>query len=381
MIPDPAVPSLKQDAFLNEKPRILVVDDEMSNRLLLNRFLSAHSYIVEAENGQEALDWLMRESFDVVLLDIMMPVMTGLEALQNIRQTPKIADLPVILISALSQSQDIVRGLDMGASDYISKPFDLDVVLARVDTHCKMKRMMDVYKQSIVELEAAQQMKDRLFRIASHDLKSPLSTVTIAEVLLRQLMGDDPTVLDVLDTLRMTVRNMNQVIEEFLDMAACQSSSIDIQMQRVEVQQVMMEVVTQYTIPASQKHIRLEVNDLPGDVQADQARLAQVLSNLVSNAVKYSPEHTTVTLWSEIFDDRVRIHVADQGPGIPEDERDYLFKEFSKLSTRPTGGESSTGLGLWIVSHMVTLQGGTVGIDCPAEGGSIFWVEFPAFTR
>ena len=154
MIPNPALPSLKQASFLNEKPRILVVDDELSNRLLLNRFLSPHSYIVEAENGQEALDWLMRESFDLVLLDIMMPVMTGLEALQNIRQTPNIADLPVILISALSQSEDIVRGLDLGASDYISKPFDLDVVLARVDTHCKMKRMMDVYKQSIVELEA-----------------------------------------------------------------------------------------------------------------------------------------------------------------------------------------------------------------------------------
>src|SRR5690606_35087449 len=138
-----------------------------------------------------------------------------------------------------------------------------------------------------------------------------------------------------------------------------------------------MGVVAIYTIPAQKKDIRFDAADLPGMVLADRARFNQVLNNLVSNAIKYSPPHSTVTLWSEIHSGIVRTHVADQGEGIPADERQKLFTEFGKLSTRPTAGESSTGLGLWIVKHLVSLQDGAVGVDCPPEGGSIFWVDLP----
>src|SRR5262249_25620667 len=110
---------------------------------------------------------------------------------------------------------------------------------------------------------------------------------------------------------------------------------------------------------------------------ADYDRLVQILNNLVSNAIKFSTPDSTVTVSAERRDKAVRIRVADQGPGIPADERADLFKPFSKLSPRPTAGESSSGLGLWIVKEMATLQKGTVGVDCPADGGSIFWVELP----
>jgi signal transduction histidine kinase len=159
--------------------------------------------------------------------------------------------------------------------------------------------------------------------------------------------------------------------------ARIQSAGIDVHLQPVSVQEAVMQVVASYTMAAENKNIALQVRDLPGTMRADPARLAQVLSNLLSNALKYSPQQTTVTLWSEASGDAVRISVADQGPGIPENERQRLFTEFGRLSNLPTGSETSTGLGLWIVKHLVNLQNGTVGVDNPAEGGSVFWVEFP----
>ncbi len=358
-------------------PRVLVVDDEPHNRMLLNRILTPRCQIFEAADGPQTLKMVEAEPVDLVLLDIMMPGMNGLEVLEAIRGMPATADLPVILISALADNEDIVRGLQKGANDYVAKPFDVDVVSARVDTHIQLKRMMDIQKQALAELQTAQQMKDRLFRIASHDLKSPLSNVRMAELLLREFVNDDPTAIDILDTLRTTVGNMNAVIEDFLGVARIQSAGIDVHLEPVTVQEAVMQVVASYTMAAENKNIALQVRDLPGMMRADPARLAQVLSNLLSNALKYSPQQTTVTLWSEASGDAVRISVADQGPGIPENERQRLFTEFGRLSNLPTGSETSTGLGLWIVKHLVNLQNGTVGVDNPTEGGSVFWVEFP----
>jgi signal transduction histidine kinase len=119
---------------------------------------------------------------------------------------------------------------------------------------------------------------------------------------------------------------------------------------------------------------------IPGVICADRQRTTQVLNNLLSNAIKYSPRGSTVTIWAENSEQSVHILVADQGPGIPAEERSRLFTQFGKLTTRPTEGENSTGLGLWIVKHLVTLQNGQVGVECPPEGGSIFWIELPAAT-
>lgn len=357
--------------------QILIVDDESYNRDLLCRILHANNSVTAVENGHEALKLLEEQPFDLVLLDIMMPGINGLKVLETMRQTPHLTDLPVILISALSHNEDIVNGLKKGASDYIAKPFDIDVVFARVNTQLKLKRGLDLHKQAIVELKAAQQMQDRLFRIASHDLKSPLSNVRMAESLLREFMDDDPRVTEILDMLKLTVNNMKGVIEEFLDMVAFQIGKIAIYPDYVPTESIVMSVLDLYHSAAAQKQITLTTGDLPGITYADPARLEQILNNLVSNAIKYSPLGATVCLWSEVSTSSIRIYVADQGPGIPANERELLFKEFGKLSPRPTGGESSTGLGLWIVQQMVSLLNGTVGVECPPDGGSIFWVELP----
>ena len=210
------IPSDFASALMNAqdtKAKILIVDDEVVNRTLLTRILKNQHDLRDADNAHAAFSILESEPIDLVLLDIMMPRMSGLEALEIMRKTPGMMQVPVILISALSQTGDIVSGLQLGANDYITKPIDVEVVLARVDTQLKLKRMMDLQKHAIAELEAAQHLKDHLLRIASHDLKSPLMNIHLVEMLLRDSLVDDPNSSDLLDMLQNTVYNMNGIIE------------------------------------------------------------------------------------------------------------------------------------------------------------------------
>jgi signal transduction histidine kinase len=272
----------------------------------------------------------------------------------------------------------VARGLELGASDYITKPVDIPVVRARVDGQIRIKRRLDERKREIEYLQHEQEIKDRFFRIASHDLKGPLTNIRIAQFYLRKLVGDDPDAADVLDSIETTVASMQEVVDDFLDTAALQQGAITLNFETVQVEELLWEVVTQNSMSAQRKAIALTVGQAPGTVWADAGLAQQILGNLVSNAIKYSPLGSVVTLSSEIIGEKVRICVADQGPGIPEEERDQLFQAYTKLSTRPTGGESSTGLGLWIASQLVAVQGGAIGVEFPEDGGSIFHIDLPA---
>ncbi|MBI1282495.1 MAG: response regulator [Anaerolineaceae bacterium] len=359
-------------------PTILAVDDEPANLLLLQRLLQREFRVICSPNGQAALAILGQTPIDVVLLDIMMPQMNGYQVLQAIREMPTVADIPVILISAMSDAKDVAQGLEIGANDYITKPIDPDVTTARIQTQVALKQLQDERKKVIQELQSAQTMKDNLLRIASHDLKGPLMNIQLVSSLFRRVEKDIPAAREWLDALESSVETMQTVIEDFLDTAAMNSSVVDINLEPVGVEKVVNNLVTLYHAHAEKKNIKIEVHPYDGCVMGDAARFQQALGNLVSNAVKYSPLHTTIRIWTDREGDTIQINVRDEGPGIPPAERSRLFTQFGKLSTRPTDGEHSTGLGLWIVKHMINLQGGEVGVDCPPEGGSIFWVQMQA---
>jgi two-component system sensor histidine kinase/response regulator len=374
VLPDRDGNNIHDDAL----SRILVVDDQKANCDLLKRTLEPTYHVTSVNSGQAALDLLEKEPFDTVLLDIMLPKMDGLKVLEIIRSTPTTAHLPVILISALSESADIVRGLEMGANDYLTKPSSINVVRARVKTQVTLKRLIDEHKRVIAQLQAAKETRDRFFRLASHDLKAPLANIRMSEYILRDLMGTNPEGKQVLDMMVLTVENMQHVIAEFLDKAPLQSGQVEIKLAAVPVETTIRNVAAQHSAIAAKKNIRIKVGELPGVVMADARYLTQIMDNLASNAVKFSPGGTVITLWSERIENQVRINVADQGPGIPPNERHLLFTECGKLTPRPTGGESSTGLGLWSVKQLVTLQQGEVGVDCPPGGGSTFWITLPS---
>ena len=377
MVAASANPMTYVDYTDSHKNHLLIVDDDDDNLTLLTHILNRHYELTTAKNGEDALQLLETESYDAVLLDIMMPGMSGLEVLEIIRRNTGLATLPVIMISALSDSKHVVQGLKLGANDYVSKPIDVNVMMARLRTHIKLKHLSDEREETINQLRNAQDIRDRIFRVASHDLKNPLANIRMAEYVLRDSVSNDPVATQMMDTVTLSLDTMQDVIEDFMDVVVLQSGRIDIDLKKVDVGSVMYDGAMAHNAHAMNKGITLDIHDTKLQAIADNARLKQVFSNLLSNAIKYSPHNTTVTIWAKQVDGCVRIHVADQGPGIPPDERPLLFTEFGKLTPRPTGQESSTGLGLWIAKSMAELMRGNVGVDFPAEGGAVFWVQVP----
>lgn len=363
----------------NTLPRILVTDDKAENRYLLERLLK-HAYIVDlAENGQEALDKIYENDYDLVLLDLMMPVLDGLEVLRAVREHVDLATLPIIIVSALNESNEVVHGIEMGANDYIIKPIEPAIVLARVKTQVTLKRLMDERQEAVAVLERANQMKARMMQIASHDLRNPLNNLN----LLLKVLDNQSEGSQAWEQLKAmaddSMQSMSAIIDDYLNNPAATHEALEIHLDMYNAATIVEATLNQYHIMAQQKGIRLHIDIQDAFVTADADRLLQVLNNLVSNAIKYSPADSDVYIQSRDYDDHWRLDIIDSGIGIPEQERQHLFKAFSKrhISTQPTAGESSTGLGLWIAAEMMRLQNGQIGMDAAATGGSNFWITLP----
>jgi two-component system, sensor histidine kinase and response regulator len=359
------------------RPHVLIVEHDTHSARRLVTALELDYCLTLVGTGGMALEMLRYDNFDLVLLDAQLPEMAGLELLKRIRSNGLMADLPIILLSPRLHDPTVIEGLQQGANDYITGPFDMHVIRALIKSQLALKKRLDEQQETITYLKTRYDLKDRFFRIATHDLKNPLNNIMLAQHQLRAVVGDHPLAAEALDTIVDTIHSMSDLVEEFLDSAALENGSPDLQLGAVEVEAVVAEVVLRYSTAANRKNIALNMDEAQGVVLADYDRLVQILNNLLSNAIKFSLPDSTVTLSAASREKTVRICVTDQGPGIPLSERANLFKAFSKLSPRPTAGESSSGLGLWIVKEMATLQKGSVGVDCPADGGSIFWVELP----
>lgn len=363
------------------RARLLIVDDEQYNLQLLMRLFGQLCDVDEAKNGKQALALLEKKEYDVVLLDIMMPEMNGLEVLDYIRATHDISELPVVLISAMNQTSQVARGIQMGANDYITKPIDVDVVLARVNTQIQLKALIDERQRMIARLQSANELKARMMQVASHDLKNPLNNLQLLTNLMERNKDKPEKLAQALEMQRDSLSAMLNVIQDFLDSSIAKSSEILLNLQDMDAASIVEQVISQYAVAAFNKQILLDAKNIGGTIRADKNRMLQVLGNLISNAIKYSPANSTVRLMTEIdFEKRKwQLKVIDAGPGIPKKEQEFLFKPFSRdlISTQPTAGESSTGLGLWIVQELIFLQEGRVGMVNVDGVGACFWIELP----
>ena len=374
MMPEQAI---AQETETQRRPHLLLIEDDPVNRELMRRLFEHDYEITSAANGYAGLDAIARGGIDVVLLDVMMPGMNGFAVLEHIRHDPTYFDLPVILVSGLTDNDHVVQGLQLGANDYLTKPINIHVARARPRTQVELKRLLDDHKRAIDQLEQLSQLREHFFRIASHDLKNPLSNLRLAVHELNLYLPETDDTISIQNAVDTTLEQMQTLIEDFLDVATLENAALELTSSIIDINDCLQQVVNQYARAAGRKQITLKVGDVSGIVVADRNRLMQVIGNLVSNAIKFSPSNTTVRLWTQASDERLRIFVQDEGPGIPPEEQERLFAEFAKGSSRPTGGESSTGLGLWIVNKLVSLLNGQVGIESAPGHGAIFWVELP----
>lgn len=369
---------------------ILIADDLQDNLNIVQAVLGYKGYQVEtAKNGKQVLEEVVRRLPDLILLDIQMPEMNGFEACRHLKAHPDFKEIPVIFLTAKADSYDIVDGFKHGAVDYITKPFNTMELLARVQTHLELKRSRDLLaeKNKYLEIIAAgltklNNEKNDFIGIAAHELKNPLTTIKgLANFLRRDFDPSPGSMKVVLESIIKSSERMFSIIRNLMDVSAIEEGSFRFDFMPVEMETVVRDLVEQYQHQADVKRILFAL-DIPSGIEAhihgNYDTLTQVLDNLLSNAIKYSSDGTTVTIRLFKTDTHVRCEVQDEGMGISESDRDKLFGKFAQLSTRPTGDEASTGLGLYIAKKLTEAMNGTIQCLSETGKGSIFILEFPA---
>lgn len=357
-------------------PVLLILGGDPSLQSLFER-LFGHEYALQfVTDTADVLAALRSEALGAIVIDVTTPGFDGLDALVQIRSSQYSVGLPVILIADVDNYPIAVRGLQRGANDYITRPLDESVVRARLATQIALKQAEDERKRGLNQLKFTQEMQQKFTRIVSHDLKGPLTNIRMAQFMLRDIVHDNGDAALILDNMDATVNGMIDMLHDFLD--AMEAQQLQPKPTIVQTHDLVVQIIDQYALAAERKQIHLSMHDCDRQLIADEKLVRQVLANLVSNAIKFSPPGSETRLWTEQHEDFVRICVADGGPGIPPEEQRSLFQMFSKLSTRPTAGESSTGLGLWIVKELTQLQKGRAGFDQASGGGALFWIELPA---
>jgi two-component system, sensor histidine kinase and response regulator len=357
-----------------QEPVVLVVDDSEKNREYVGSILAHQRYeVLFAASGPEALDLIAARVPDLILLDLMMPGMDGLEVCKRLKSNPATMDVPVIFLTAAQDMEIAVKALEVGAVDFINKPFHAPELLARVRTHVELKQTRDELNRIISE-------KSELMSAVAHDLKNPLSAARFSALMLKEPVSP-ASHQELVQCVIEACESMLAFVQERLERNARESHGGTLKIEPVGLAEVLSSIVRQNLSVAHAKQSTLDVAlEEAGAlaVLADYHALSQVLDNLVSNALKFSPPGSCVTVTIERPEDdppNVVVSVRDQGPGVTEEDLRHMFEPYRRLSAKPTAGESSTGLGLSIARRLMERMGGTIGCDSQPGSGTRFWIK------
>lgn len=362
--------------------RVLIVDDSSMARRQIQFFLKRDGFdVYQAKSGEEAL-WLINEvDPELVLMDVAMDGMDGMEACRRIKEDSANATLPVIFLSAKGEREEIVRGFKCGAIDYIVKPFHPAESLTRIRTHLRIKKLAQLREKNILELKHLNQTKDRVLRVASHDLRNPVAAIAgLAEFLREDGANLTASQREIVDCIEEAGKSVVTLLNELLDLSALDSGRAGLNKEPLSLCEQVRNIVPLFKGEAERKDIRVDLNCAAGlpEVCADKQQIRRVIDNLISNAIKFTPQGGKVVIGVRESVNSVVLEVDDTGPGIPYSESGSLFKEFGKTSNLPTGGEKSTGLGLSICHRIVEAHKGSIHFTNLPEGGARFSVTLPA---
>lgn len=365
--------------------KILIVEDSPMIRKKLRFLLEKVKFdVYEAKSGEEGI-WLAQECLpDLILLDVVMDRMDGFETCERLKSMSEFQDVPIVFLTGKTETEFIARGFQAGASDYIGKPFNPHEALPRIRTHLKIRVLSAFRQRNIDQLQKLNVAKDKLLRMASHDLRNPLSAIKgLADLLHLGAAGDlNPDQVEMVHTIISASESMMQTLSDLLDISSLESNQVKLELAEADPAQLCNSLVNLFKVSAANKQIQLhyEPRGELRPVPMDSHQIRRVLENFLSNAIKFSPLETNIrlVLWQDgarcVFD------VEDEGPGISPEEQNMLFKEFSRTSNKPTAGEKSTGLGLSICRRIAEEHGGSVSMSNLESKGARFRLELPLAT-
>ncbi len=362
--------------------RILVVDDDTKMLKLIRNYLTVENYQVEtALCGRDTIEILNSPvDYDLLILDLIMPDISGYDICKIIRKTRTLYELPVIMLTTKNKVEDIVKGFEAGANDYVSKPFNYLELLARVKTLIKLRNLT----RANTILQQAIDMKNQFLNMTIHDLKNPLNVIIgLTKMIKREVSGKTDS-FELLELILESSDLMINLVNELLEAAKIESGKFNLSKVLLNLNELAEAAYKKSAPGADMKRQKLIFNPEPNDdafILGDNLRVQEIIDNLISNAVKYSPygKQIEINIRAVIGHDDtkyIRLEVSDEGPGLTEEDKNKIFGKFQKLSAQPTGGERSSGLGLSIVKQLVDLHDGKIWVESELGQGSKFIVEF-----
>ncbi len=378
---------MKIDSQQNTDRIVLIVDDQVENLQIIGNILKVYNLKKAiATNGFEALEIAQKIKPDLILLDIMMPELDGLQVCKKLKENPKTSDIPIIFLTAKTQEEDIVAGFEAGGVDYITKPFKTSELLSRVKTHIELKIQKDIVAKQNESLKELIKEKNELMAIAAHDLKNPLQVIIgFAKILEdRTNLLPDNEIAEIAHYIRISGEGMYRIITDLLDLNSAEENQIEFNIVLFELNELISGIIDKYSVACKEKNIKIhfEHKNKQIHIQADPTRVMQVIDNLISNAIKFSPFDKNIYIKTRIIERNedtniLRFEIKDEGPGIAPEDMDKLFIKFAKLKNRPTNNENSTRLGLSIVKKFLELMGGKIWCESNYGNGATFIFEIP----
>ena len=377
-----------------EAGKILLVDDSPTVLRLTSFYLEGNGYeSLLASSGEEALAILEKVQPDLVLSDILMPGMDGIELCRRIKLNPKTRNVPVLIITTTKESGRLREALDSGASDYINKPFQQEELLARVRSHIRTKRLIDELQASRNELmvvneklSEANSRKTEFLSTVAHDLRTPLTSIrTYSELLAFPNVTIDVQ-KEFIGIIQSEALRMAGLIRNYLDISRVEAGSALYEKREVDLRQLAVYFAKIYATMAANKSVSFtsEIPEAPVMFLGDKEHFEQVISNLLDNAVKFTPAGGAIALEIHVTRKRSRDYaemvVRDSGPGISKDAREIIFKKYQHLpnENQPIAG---TGLGLAICKEIVEWHGGKISVESEPGRGALFRVMLPMVER
>jgi signal transduction histidine kinase len=318
-----------------------------------------------------------RDPPDVILLDINMPEMDGYEVCRRLKARDHSKDVPVIFLTALTDTADKVRAFDAGGVDYVTKPFQLEEVLARVKTHVALRQARVALAGSYRRLHSLEQLRDDLVHMVVHDMRSPLLALLVnLRVLKRPGHALNDESRETLEDAILSAEALNRMANNLLDVSRLEDDKMPLQRAVWDLTQMACEVCSALGTLDRDRHIDIESPRVVA-VTCDGALVRRVVENLVANGIGHTPSGSHLRISIAGGDDRVRVAVHDEGPGVPAEARERIFEKFESVETQWTRSYHSAGLGLAFCKLAIEAHGGSIGVDSRVGGGSTFWFELP----
>ena len=361
--------------------KILIVDDVVSNVLLLKILLTNEKFqVCTASNGNMCIEMAKSEHPDLILLDVMMPDLNGFDTTVILKKDAETQEIPIIFLTARNNPSDLVKGFQVGANDFLTKPFNKEELVMRVMHQIQLVAAKRIIIRQNEELKRTISNRDKMYSVIAHDLRSPMASIRMVlnlavNVVSKDIVGEE--IFGLLDKANRESEETHDLLDNLLKWTKSQTGRLSVVYQELDLDDIVPGVVDIFRMIAEMKKIELKY--IPADekliVHADNDMIKTIIRNFLSNAVKFTPEGKSVEVFYKREGDFARISVRDHGVGIEPDRVEAIFH--TGETTYGTGGEEGSGLGLQLCQDFARKNGGDARVESTLGEGSTFSFTIP----